>query len=149
MEFKLEEYNRITEEILNGLNISDVGATVIALHGNLGAGKTTLTQNICKQLGVNEMVSSPTFVIQKEYDISSENHGFENLNKIKRIIHIDTYRLENPHDLLALEFEMELKKTENLIIIEWPEKIENILPQDTTHIYIDYLDKDRRSITIK
>lgn len=149
MEFKLEEYNRITEEILSELKVSDVGATVIALHGNLGAGKTTLTQNICKQLGVIEMVSSPTFVIQKEYDIFSENHGFENLNKIKRIIHIDTYRLENPHDLLALEFEVELKKTENLIIIEWPEKIENILPQDTTHIYIDYLDKDRRSITIK
>lgn len=149
MKCMLAQYPSITEDFLKKIKPSPGGATIIALHGNLGAGKTTLSQEIARQLGVEESVTSPTFIIQKEYEIKPAQHSFVALNHINQLIHIDTYRLNSADELIALGFMSELSNPKNLIIVEWPEKVENILPQDTTHIYIDYLDKDQRSITIK
>jgi len=146
-ECSLKEYPHIAEYIINIINTKKINT--VALHGNLGAGKTTLAQEIIKKLGVTDVVTSPTFVIEKEYYISDKKNKHKNNSNITRVLHIDTYRLKNAKELLALDFQKDLLDPQTLILIEWPELVEDFLPQDTIHIYIDYLDKDRRSITIK
>src|SRR4051812_21038937 len=91
------------------------GATVIALQGDLGSGKTTFAQFFGKHLGVKETIASPTFLIQKNY--KTWNPFF------KELIHIDAYRIEAPKELSILHFEETLSDPAKIILIEWPEKV--------------------------
>jgi len=114
----LEELNTWTGNFLETLN-QKKHATIITLSGDLGTGKTTLTQIVAEYLGITETVTSPTFVIQKEYDVL--DHTW-----ISKMIHIDAYRLEHKKDLEYLGWEAMIKNPENLIIIEWPEMVSGI-----------------------
>ena len=98
-------------------------ATVIGLYGDLGAGKTTLTQALAKSLGVKNRVVSPTFVIMKSYRLKVKSY--------KLLIHIDAYRLERPEELLNLGWAAILADPKNLILIEWPERVSSIMPLHT------------------
>lgn len=113
-------------------------ATVIALEGELGAGKTTFTQEVGKILGVTENMHSPTFVIEKIYPIDFK--GFKNL------IHIDAYRIEKESELLHLGWEELIKNPENLILIEWPENVPGLIPNDAKKIYFKHVDENTREI---
>ena len=112
-------------------------ANVLALHGNLGAGKTTLIQAIAEQLGVEEPVTSPTFVIMKSYTPRL---------RFAELVHIDAYRLDHPDELVRLGFGELLEQPNTLICIEWPERIAELLPSDTEHIHLNVVD-NRRLIT--
>jgi len=136
--FTLEEFQNRAAATVIDLSVGDT-ATVIALHGDLGAGKTTFTQNMARALGVTEPVVSPTFLIQKKYSL--EGQIFANL------IHIDAYRLESADQLEVLGWEDLVRDPSNLIVIEWPEHIEAILAPETKHIYFEYIDEDTRSIS--
>ncbi len=114
-------------------------ATVVALQGELGAGKTTFTQEVGSLLGVSENMHSPTFVIMKIYPI--EYKGFRNL------VHIDAYRIERESELLHLGWEEMLKQPENLIFIEWPERVAGIIPQQARRISFKHVNEDSREIT--
>ncbi len=120
-------------------------ATVVALSGDLGAGKTTFTQSLAKELEIVEVVTSPTFNLIKFYQIENQevNSVFD------RLVHMDAYRLESLSELNPLRLEEEFLKTENLICIEWAEKIKTVLPENT--IYLDFLilENNEREITIK
>src|SRR3989344_4934330 len=96
-------------------------AFIIAIEGNLGSGKTTFIQGLAVGLGVKESVLSPTFLILKQFSISFK--GYENF------YHIDAYRLKNSTELLELGFEDLLSNPENVIVIEWADKIKKILPK--------------------
>lgn len=96
-------------------------AFVVGLQGELGAGKTTFTKFIAKELGVRNVVTSPTFVIEKVYKIT-------NNSRFSRFIHIDAYRLEGGRDLSAIGWEHIENDSQNLIFIEWPEMVSDILP---------------------
>jgi len=113
-------------------------ATVVALSGDLGSGKTVFAQGVARALGITETVTSPTFVIQKIYKI--ENSAF------KRLVHIDAYRLEDAHELLVLGWERLLSHSDTLILIEWPERVEEILPKGTIRITCTYVDENTRKI---
>ncbi len=115
-------------------------ALVIAFEGDLGAGKTTCIQGFAKGLGVKENVLSPTFVIQKDFLLT--------LNNYKNFYHIDAYRLKNPDELLELGFDDLIKNSENIIAIEWADKIKKILPREILKIEFDNLGKNRREIVI-
>jgi len=104
-------------------------ASVLALHGDLGAGKTTFVQAIAGALGVEETVVSPTFVIMKKYETAD--------GRFKNIIHIDAYRIEESKELDVLGFSEELARPSSLICIEWPERIAERLPIETMHLYFD------------
>lgn len=124
----LEEFNTEAARFALSLAPSGIGARVVALSGDLGAGKTTYVQAAARTLGVEDQVNSPTFVIEKIYRLT--NKAFSHL------IHIDAYRLEGAHELDAIGWHEIVSNPENLIYIEWPENIPGVLPVDTTHVRI-------------
>lgn len=101
-------------------------ATVVALKGNLGSGKTTFAQFVGEALGVRDPIQSPTFLIEKIYELTDKPWKF--------LIHIDAYRLEREEELQALGWEEMVSRSDNLILIEWPEKVSGILPESAYHI---------------
>jgi tRNA threonylcarbamoyladenosine biosynthesis protein TsaE len=96
-------------------------ATLLALHGDLGSGKTTFVQALAKALGITETLQSPTYVLMKSYDIP-------NAAPFNKLVHIDAYRLENPKQFAALKPEEFLSDPKNIVCIEWPERVEGELP---------------------
>lgn len=102
------------------------GAAVIALEGNLGAGKTTFVQGFAKALGVKENVLSPTFVLIKVYNLRLTTHN------LKHLVHIDCYRIDSFKDLLHLGFREMLKDKDAVILIEWADRIKKIIPTKNT-----------------
>ena len=114
-------------------------ATIIALSGNLGAGKTTLVQILAKELGVSEKVTSPTFTIMKGYELVG--------GEFKQLIHMDAYRIEDLNELGPLRFSEILDNKNNLLFIEWAEKIQSALPSEIVKINIEILSDGRREIT--
>ena len=117
----------------------DKKALIIGLFGDLGSGKTTFVQSVAKAFGVKKNITSPTFVIQKKYQLISNNF-FENL------IHIDAYRLEGGEDFSNLGWEESINNPKNIIFIEWPEKVSEILPRDMKKIYFKFIDEQTREI---
>lgn len=114
-------------------------ATIVALYGDLGAGKTTFTQAMAGALGVTQEVVSPTFIIQKRYELP--DHTFKNL------IHVDAYRLEEADQLRALGWEELLEDPHNLIVIEWPENVVGALTGEEHPLSFTYIDEETRDIT--
>ncbi|MDC1205510.1 tRNA (adenosine(37)-N6)-threonylcarbamoyltransferase complex ATPase subunit type 1 TsaE [Candidatus Pacebacteria bacterium] len=110
-------------------------ASVLALHGDLGAGKTTFMQLLAAELGVTQMVTSPTFVLMKKYE--TQHSSFANLT------HIDAYRIEDIDEMRPLRFTEELEQKGTIIGIEWAEKIASLLPPDTLHIQFEMVDETR------
>jgi tRNA threonylcarbamoyladenosine biosynthesis protein TsaE len=144
MKFISKNLNQ-TEEIAKSflekiaLEFSD-RAIVVGLYGDLGSGKTTFTQAIAKILNIKEYVTSPTFVIEKRYDI--EHPLF------KKIIHIDAYRLDSGKELLAIDWERDIKDPRNLILVEWPERILEVMPEKHSKINFKFLSENEREIEI-
>ncbi|MDA8611501.1 tRNA (adenosine(37)-N6)-threonylcarbamoyltransferase complex ATPase subunit type 1 TsaE [Candidatus Pacebacteria bacterium] len=167
MKVKLEKMEEFAEGFLSEIRQGDLrqslptgqaggddGAVVVGLSGNLGAGKTTFTQQVAKKLGVKDAITSPTFVIMKRYELPKDSEtpgqargvgvdlGFENL------IHIDAYRLESGKELEVLDFKEMLNNPSNLIFIEWPEKVSEILPSDMMTIKFEVVDEETREIKL-
>ena len=137
--YTLENFNKEAKKFAEKQEMNAGQANIVALHGDLGAGKTTFTQQVAKTLGVTETVVSPTFLIQKKYPL--EGQVFANL------IHIDAYRLESTDQLEVLDWADLICDPSNLIFIEWPEHVEGLLAPNTKHIYFEYIDSDTRAIT--
>lgn len=104
-------------------------ATIIALRGDLGAGKTTFTQTLAKELGIQESIQSPTYVLMKSYPLvfSAPYPGLE--GRFDKLVHIDAYRLESPEEFSTLMPEQFLHDPKALVIVEWPEKLGGLLPE--------------------
>lgn len=117
------------------------GAVVLGLRGDLGGGKTTFLQGFAKGLGVKEKILSPTFVIFKKFKIKKS--GF------KEFFHFDCYRIDSPKEILSLGFEKIISDPKNIVAIEWPERIEKILPQNAIEINFIFLKKNKRKITLR
>jgi tRNA threonylcarbamoyl adenosine modification protein YjeE len=107
---------------------------VIAISGELGAGKTTLSQAICRGAGVSTFVTSPTFALVQRYEGSRGP-----------VYHIDLYRLESARELTNLGWD-DVLRDDALVLVEWPERAEGRLPDDALHIEIEHhpTDPDRR-----
>ena len=133
----LEETQNLAKEWLSSIVKKDNEATIVGLYGNLGSGKTTFTQAVARELGIKETITSPTFVIEKLYETNNKDFA--------RLIHIDAYRLEKGSELQALDFETLVDNPNNLILIEWPENVKEILPDDHIKIYYEFVDENSRS----
>jgi tRNA threonylcarbamoyladenosine biosynthesis protein TsaE len=146
----LKETESIAREILVKLiedssNSKDAtGATILGLYGDLGSGKTAFTQVVAKILGVGETVTSPTFVIEKIYEIHSNSPAYA--QSYQHLIHIDAYRIESSDELTHLGWQAIIENPKNLILIEWPEKVADIMPVGHKKIHFTFLDETTRKI---
>ncbi|MCX6787906.1 MAG: tRNA (adenosine(37)-N6)-threonylcarbamoyltransferase complex ATPase subunit type 1 TsaE [Candidatus Kaiserbacteria bacterium] len=122
----LEELEAEAANFVGVLAPQSRGATLITLSGELGAGKTAFTKAVARALGVEEIVTSPTFVLEKIYLLSRELGS--STSKFARLVHIDAYRLEKGGDLAPLGFDELMRDEGNLILLEWPEKVADALP---------------------
>ena len=111
---------------------------VVALQGELGTGKTTLAQAICRGVGIYEDVTSPTFALVNEYYVNGRS-----------VFHLDLYRLNGPADLTNLAWD-DIVNSGEIVIIEWPERAGERLPDEALHISLDYIpgDDSRRLLTV-
>jgi tRNA threonylcarbamoyladenosine biosynthesis protein TsaE len=109
-------------------------AVVVALQGTLGAGKTTFTQGFFTGLGLKRRAQSPTFIIMRRHRIPAGNKGGRKNRNFKDIFHIDAYRLKNTKHMQALDFQKILSNPQNVILVEWPERIKKLLPKNTAWI---------------
>ena len=138
-----ENTKQFAKDFLAGLSPkSGDRATVVGLYGNLGSGKTTLTQCAAEILGIAEHITSPTFVIMKTY-----NSQLTTNNRLKNLIHVDAYRLKNGEELRKLGFEKLLADPANLILIEWADLVIDILPPDHVKLYFEFVDEITRKIS--
>lgn len=112
---------------------------VIALMGDLGAGKTTFTQGFARALGITEKVISPTFVITRQHQIP---------DKDRWLFHIDLYRIEQDIDINESGIQEMIGQTDSIVLIEWPEKILNKLPSKTLKISIKKISENERLLTV-
>jgi tRNA threonylcarbamoyladenosine biosynthesis protein TsaE len=112
-----EETHRLAAELLQ----AHPGHTVIALHGDLGSGKTCFVQGLAEAIGVTEPVTSPTFTLVNEY------------RGERLLTHIDLYRLTDPDEALAMGLE-ELLESDGITAIEWAERAGDLLPPETLHL---------------
>ncbi|MDE2188313.1 MAG: tRNA (adenosine(37)-N6)-threonylcarbamoyltransferase complex ATPase subunit type 1 TsaE [Patescibacteria group bacterium] len=149
----LDDTRRIARDWLGSLPKKEDEAIVIGLSGNLGSGKTAFVQALAAELGVAEQVTSPTFVIEKIYLIGSNGgndpqgsvHPEVRLRVWSRLVHIDAYRLESARELEVLNFEELVDDPNNLILIEWPENVREILPESTLTIKCEFVSETERS----
>jgi tRNA threonylcarbamoyladenosine biosynthesis protein TsaE len=116
------------------------GGEVLCLSGDLGAGKTIFTKGLAAGLGITKIITSPTFVLMKVYPV--KNSSF------KHLIHIDAYRLNHGEELEAIGALDYFGKSDCLTVIEWPERVSEILPKDRIDIKIKILKDNQREIKI-
>jgi len=116
-------------------------ASVVALYGDLGAGKTAFAKALARHLGIEEDVTSPTFVILKRYE-GGDGAPFAEL------VHIDAYRIEDIDEMRVLRFEEFLQQKDTIICIEWADLIETLLPQNAVRVRIT-VEGDVRRISIE
>lgn len=134
----LEDTKEFALELLKILDKSERhGASVLDLRGNLGAGKTTLTQMIGDILEVKETMQSPTFVMMKSY--KTKDPSFNTL------VHIDAYRIEKPEETKILNLESIFSDKKSLVCIEWGENIKDQIPKDASTIMCTLLPDDVHS----
>jgi len=119
-----------------------IGGEVLCLVGDLGAGKTIFTKGVAAGLKVKNIITSPTFVLMKNYQVSEHQ-------QIKNLIHIDAYRLINGQQLLEIGVKDFLNQPENIVIIEWADRVRDILPKKTIEIIFKINKNNQRKVIIK
>ncbi len=121
-------------------------AYVVGLQGDLGAGKTAFTKGVARAFGVNDTVTSPTFVLEKIYALPETVFGTE--NPFKKLIHIDAYRLHSGAEIEHLGWKEISEDSGNLILIEWPEQVGSAISLTET-IHFTFVDDVTRKIEIE
>src|SRR3989338_9938364 len=129
-----------TEKLGRNMAKQLVGGEVITLSGDLGAGKTVFVKGLAKGLGIKQVIVSPTFLLMKVYRTKG---------KIKHLVHVDTYRVQNEQDLREIGLADYLGHPDTVTVIEWPQKLRNLLskkPVILVHIEHDLKDPKKREI---
>jgi tRNA threonylcarbamoyladenosine biosynthesis protein TsaE len=130
--FLLSEVPIIAKEI-----IQNSTSKIILFHGDMGVGKTTLIKEICKILGTEDLISSPTFSIVNEYITSND----------ETIFHFDFYRIDNEEEAYNIGVE-DYFDSNHWCLIEWPSVVENLLPLENVNVYLAVLEDGQRNIQI-
>lgn len=137
---KMDFFSRSPEQTRRiGTRLGEVlqAGDVICLQGDLGAGKTTFVQGVAHGWGSLDSVSSPTFIIVNDYRRADEVHLF----------HMDAYRLDSTSEAEELDFEAML--AQGPLLIEWPERIEGLVPDDRLWIEFEHVDEEEREMKFR
>jgi tRNA threonylcarbamoyladenosine biosynthesis protein TsaE len=119
------------------------GGEIIAMTGDLGAGKTAFTKGLAAGLSIKNIITSPTFVLMKNYPIKNNSRG------INQLVHIDAYRLNNGQDLENFGGVDYFKDTHCVTVIEWAERVKDILPAHYFQLQFNINKQNSREIIIK
>ena len=119
-------------------------AIVIGLEGELGAGKTVFVKGFAKGLGIKDKITSPTFVLMKVYNFKNKHSS-----EPRFLFHFDCYRLKDYHDMVLLGAREFLADPRNIILVEWSDRVQKILPVRYIQVHIDHIDKKTRKVTVK
>lgn len=114
--------------------------SVVAMYGDLGAGKTVIARGFARGLGISEAVSSPTYTIVQEYDIPGSS---------RRFYHLDLYRIADENAALGFGVDEFLSDPDAWTLLEWPSRIQGILPPEVITLSIEKLSEDERRITLE
>ena len=140
----VEETAQIAKDFVKSLESSRDKAAVVGLYGELGAGKTTFMKYLAEAFGITETIQSPTFVIEKIYELKDK--------PFTHLIHIDAYRIEKESEMVHLGWDEIIKDSNNLICVEWPERIAGIMGEHFK-IFFNHsnenINEHERKITIK
>lgn len=130
----LERINEAAQEFVDHMEDNKI----FAFYGKMGAGKTTFIKAICEQLGVTDVINSPTFAIVNEYE---DRHQ-------RPIYHFDFYRIKKEEEVFDIGYE-EYVDSGDVCFMEWPELIESLLPEDTVRVTIAENDDSSRTVTME
>ncbi|MFC1756841.1 tRNA (adenosine(37)-N6)-threonylcarbamoyltransferase complex ATPase subunit type 1 TsaE [Patescibacteria group bacterium] len=149
----IEQTYQIAEKLVRQIGKKDrQQAVVVALVGDLGAGKTTFAQGFARALGIKEKITSPTFIIMKKFQIPRNklqtNSKFQ-IPKFKTLVHFDVYRLDKSEELLDLGWEKLVNDPQNIILVEWAEKIKKILPKNHILVTFKHISENQRTIEVR
>lgn len=133
MEIKIESLQQINAAARQFINevISQTSANVYAFYGKMGSGKTTFIKALCEELGVEDVITSPTFAIVNEYTLPQSSQQGKEV-----VYHFDFYRIHRIEEVYDMGYEDYFYAPSALCFIEWPELIEDLLPDDTVRIDI-------------
>ena len=136
MNIKIESLDKIDEAALEFIRAMGDN-TVFAFHGDMGAGKTTFIKAVCENLGVSDTINSPTFAIVNEYRSDSG----------ELIYHFDFYRINKIEEVFDFGYE-DYFYSGSLCFIEWPEKVDTLLPKDTVNVYVKVQEDGSREVSL-
>lgn len=136
MNIKIESLDKIDEAAVEFIRAMGDN-TVFAFHGDMGAGKTTFIKAICENLGVSDTINSPTFAIVNEYRSDSG----------ELIYHFDFYRINKIEEVFDFGYE-DYFYSGSLCFIEWPEKVDTLLPKDTVNVYVKVQEDGSREVSL-
>ncbi len=140
MEFlskNIDDTKSIAAKFVAGLDLVQSEAVLFGLYGELGSGKTTFMKYVADAFGIRETIQSPTFVIMKKYGLQGSNFNF--------LIHIDAYRMESGQEILNLGWQQIIEDSKNIIFVEWPDKIKDVMPEHRK-IFFEHVGENERKI---
>lgn len=137
----LSELQDFAQKLVETHFNAKTGGVILALSGELGAGKTAFVQQLGNVLGVQEQITSPTFTIMRQYDIDAV--GFTNL------VHIDAYRIQDKSELGPLRFEELFTETNAIVCIEWPSQLGIELPNKTIRLQFEINPDESRTVQVE
>ncbi|WP_298064464.1 tRNA (adenosine(37)-N6)-threonylcarbamoyltransferase complex ATPase subunit type 1 TsaE [uncultured Rikenella sp.] len=142
----LSDLPEAAEELLAEIRARQ--AAVVAFHGEMGAGKTTLIREMCRQLGVDpQEVNSPSFSIVNVYS-PAQKEGTAGGGGPEAVYHFDFYRIRSVDEAFDFGYE-EYFFSGNLCLVEWPERIAELIPEDALHVHLAVVDEDTRTMEIE
>ncbi|MCL5438413.1 MAG: tRNA (adenosine(37)-N6)-threonylcarbamoyltransferase complex ATPase subunit type 1 TsaE [Patescibacteria group bacterium] len=150
-----EETQKLGEELARTLlarelqGLSLVKNRIIALYGELGSGKTTFVQGLARGLGIKNKIISPTFIIMRTYEFKTQRSNLKTTAQNSKLHHVDLYRIDEKKDIEGLGLFEIMNEKNNIVVIEWAEKIKNILPKKRVDIYFENKSENERQMTIK
>lgn len=136
----LEDTFSFAKEFVGNLAPRADAATVVALYGDLGSGKTSFVQGAAKALDIDATIISPTFVIERVYKLTNQ--------KFDHLIHIDCYRIDASKEIALLGWDEKIANPRNVIFVEWAERIGELLPENTVRVSFEFVNEMARNISI-
>ncbi len=129
-----KKFARLLAKKLTKKRLCQRGALILALVGDLGSGKTTFVQGFLRGLGIRGRITSPTFVLMKNYKLKTMNY--------KLACHIDCYRIKKPNELIKLGIKEILENPQNIVLIEWAERVKKNLLKNTIWLKLEHGEKE-------
>jgi tRNA threonylcarbamoyladenosine biosynthesis protein TsaE len=136
----IEDTRRLATQLAEKSVKGEVGPLVFALMGELGAGKTVFVKAFAKALGVDGPVNSPTFILMHPYEIHAGHY--------RMLYHIDAYRIESAQDFGPIGIGEVLDGNENIVLMEWADRVESLVPKSAIWIHIKHTGETTREIEV-